>query len=192
MTKICDCDRIWCKATESWRNEEAGFEEKILNPGDMVLWRNHTFSNKADWYHAELPQCPGSGVYSLRTFPSVKVHAAELKMVKYCLWPDYTRVSTRMEEIRSSGASPGSEDPRYNLWLSWQILWVLDRFIKLYYLWTLVKILYFVLFKLAAILTNSFMNLLTAIIFIVRLSFSSSLTSSGLKPMTMTKSLVVQ
>ena len=37
------------------------------------------------------------------------------------------------------------------------------------------------MFKLAAILTISFMNLLTAIIFIVRLSFSSLLTSSRLK-----------
>lgn len=64
-------------------------EEKELQPGQLVMRRNHVLSNKAKGFHAGLApkwlgpytvaRKLGEGIYELKTNPPVKVHAAELK-----------------------------------------------------------------------------------------------------------------
>ena len=74
--------------------------EGIKSRGFSVAKESHS-QQKGDGYHAglaqkwigpnELDQCLKNGVYSLRRPSPVKVHVAELKVIKQPLWPNYTR-----------------------------------------------------------------------------------------------------
>lgn len=70
-------------------------EDQVFQPGHKVLRRNHPVSSKVQGFHAglapkwvgpfEVDKRLGHGVYMLKTTPPVKVHAAELRLVKHPL-----------------------------------------------------------------------------------------------------------
>ena len=87
--------RMQDEVTERTRKEaEAGdsADDMQLEPGQLVLRRNHALSNKLQGFHSglapkwlgpfEVERKLGKGVYLLKSSPPTKVHASELKILQ--------------------------------------------------------------------------------------------------------------
>lgn len=79
-------------------------EEDDYQPGQLVMRRNHAFSNKSEGFHAgmasewlglfNIKKKLGRGVYELESMPLMKVLAAELKPLTQPLRAIHSKAET--------------------------------------------------------------------------------------------------